>query len=257
MEYYDTYKMINSETAKVVKEPLYPKFQGMFWIFAEALLVAVLALRCIEKGGKASRILAMIGLGFGAVSVLLQLLLVWGAFSYVETTGFFSYSLTAMGKFTSFTTVTMIAAIAGALVLRIKVNEKVVNLLRNVAVFSGIGIWLITTIMIFSGDLGELSKILNLEGVFSACFMTGWITALVMSKISRNDQAAKKASLEEIKKEADTKTAAEKEVQVRLEAEKAKAERDAMPPLQDESMAPTVNRDNELKVDAPNDLNNG
>ena len=99
MEYYDAYKILNSETvAEAVKEPLYPKFQGMFWIFAEALLVAVLALRCIEKGGKASRILAMIGLGFGAVSVLLQLLLVWGAFSYMESTGFFSYSLTVMGN---------------------------------------------------------------------------------------------------------------------------------------------------------------
>ena len=45
----------------------------------------------------------------------------------------------------------------------------------------------------------------------------------------------------------------EKEVQQRMAAERAKQERDAMPPLQSEDMAPTVSRDNEVKLDAPKD----
>ncbi len=184
-ELYNTLDVIDAP--EVTVDPFFPKFQGMFWIFAEALLVTVLGLRCIEKGGRASRILAMIGLGFGALSVLLQLLLVWEAFPTIESSGFFSYSLSTMGKITSFTTVTMVASIVGALVVRIKGNDKLVSLLKIVSVFSGFGIWLITTIMIFTTDFEDISKIMNLEGVFSACFMTGWITALVLSKINQKD----------------------------------------------------------------------
>lgn len=242
MDYEDLlYDLDSGVSLKETTTPLYPKFQGMFWIFAEALLIMVLGLRCIEKGNKASRILALIGLGAGAISILLQLLLVWEVFPYMESTGFFSYSLSAMGKITSFATITMIASIVGALVMRIKENEKTVKILKIVAVVSGFGIWLITTIMIFASDLDGISKIMNLEGVFSACFMTGWITALVVSKMNQKDGkeeiAEKKETLikkvvEPVKTEPVVQT---EPIQVEPEPT---PEVEPLPPVQEESGEP-------------------
>ena len=169
-------------------EPLYPKFQGMFWILAEALLITILGFRCLEKGNKVSRILALIGLGFGAVSIILQLLLVFEAFPYMESLGRYSYGLSVMGKITLFTTMTMIAAIAGALVMRIKEGEKMVGFLKMAAVFSGLGVWIIGTIMIFASDFKYAMKIFNLEGVFFACFVVSCITAWVLSRMHQKDK---------------------------------------------------------------------
>lgn len=177
----------SSTSVRAKAEPLYPKFQGMFWILAEALLITILGFRCLEKGNKVSRILALIGLGFGAVSIILQLLLVFEAFPYMESLGRYSYGLSVMGKITSFTTMTMVAAIAGALVMRIKEGEKMVGFLKMAAVFSGLGVWIIGTIMIFASDFKYAMKIFNLEGVFFACFVVSCITAWVLSRMHQKD----------------------------------------------------------------------
>ena len=175
--------------------PMVTKFQAMFWIFAEALLVLLIGLRCLEKGNKASRILALIGLGFGAISLILQLALVWELFPVIESTGFFSYSLTAMGKITSFVSITMVAAICGALIMRIKENDKMVRILKLVSICCGAFLWLVEVIIIFSSDYSSISKIFSIAGVVSSCFIVSWITALIMSRFNRNDEKEGKKEL--------------------------------------------------------------
>lgn len=229
--------------------PMSIKFQLMFWIFAEALLVLLLGLRCIEKGNKVSRILALIGLGCGALSLLLQLGAVWGLFSVVEVTGFFSFGLSAMGKFMSFTTVTMISTICGALIMRIKENENIVKILKWVAFGCGAFLWLVETLIIFSSDFSGLMTLLNITGVAASCFVVSWITALILSKTSNNEQVEKiKAANDEAMKIKMQEMVDEK-VKEKMAAEKKKAEQAALPPLQDDSMPPSVVRDGEVKVE--------
>ncbi|MBQ3320991.1 hypothetical protein IJG71_02585 [Candidatus Saccharibacteria bacterium] len=172
----------------------------MFWVFAGALLIMLLGLRCIEKGNKISRILALIGLGFGVVGLILELALIWELFPLAETAGFYSYNMTVMGKLTVLVMATMIVAIGSALIMRIKESDKLVRILKWVAIGCGCGLWVITVIIIFANDLGNvLSKILGVSGVLMACFMVCWITALIMSRFNRKEEDSKPEV--EVKKE--------------------------------------------------------
>jgi hypothetical protein len=197
----------------------------------------------------------MVGLGFGALGVLFQFLLLWEIFPLLEYNGLASYGMSPLVKITSFVTMTMVASIVGALVMLINENEKMIDLLKIVAVFSCFGIWLIGSILLFSEDYTNITKFLNLEGVFLACFMMSWITALVMSKINSRERSDKEVIKQVVKTQAMVQEMIEDDAKAEIEAEKAKAERDAMPPLQGDSMTPTVNHDNEVKIDTPTDLN--
>lgn len=168
--------------------PLATKFNLMFWVFAEGLLLTLFGLRCIEKGNKASRIMAILGLVVGAVALLLQLGLIWEIVPAVEVRGFFSYNLTVMAKITILATIASFMLVGGALIMRIEENEKNIRLLKMCAVICGAGEWITIAIMIFNADSQSLIKLVGVSGILSACCMVCWITALVLSRFNKNDK---------------------------------------------------------------------
>lgn len=163
--------------------PVYTKFQSMFWVFAAVLIIALLGLRCIEKGNKASKILGMVGLGFGVLGAIFQIILIW--VPALLTSGS-SFGLSIMAKITLTVAITTIVAIGGALIIRIKENEKMVKISKWIAIGSGIGIWLVLMILIFGSGIQGITKVLSLGSVLLSCFVVCLITALVLSHFNRN-----------------------------------------------------------------------
>ncbi len=281
MSNYETYQLINSLDSESTttssfsfSTPMYIKFQAMFWVFAEALIILLLGLRCIEKGNKISKYLAVIGLGFGLCSVILQLAAIWEIIPLLESSGFFSVSLSTMGKITTFVADTTFFAIIGALAMRIKANDKTVSILKLVMACCGLGLWLITVMAIFGLiDSLEAMKIISLGSILLSCFVVSWLSALIISRFNRKDKEGdeiagkdeKEMIIEKVEIKPDEGGFVEAEavesdlagvkVTESEAVEGAKVEREEMPPLQSDDMAPTVKHESELNIESPNNLN--
>lgn len=225
----------------------------MFWIFAGALITAVFGFRCLSKGERTSKILAIIGLISCGVAMLLQLLLVWGIIPFVEASGMMSVGVSAMGKFMFVATTTATAAILCALVAKINENGPLIAPLKYTALVCGICFWLATTLMIFvdaSSFQTLFTKGLPLSGVLLAAFVVTGITAVLMSWFNRKDlideliAANAKVGEDYIGMDEIMKKSAE---------EKAKKEKElaSREPLQDNNMIPTAVHDDEKIIAAP------
>ena len=246
--------------------PISAKFQLMFWSFGGALLGGILGLRCLEKGSRFVHTLALVGLISGAVSLLLQLLMIWGLIPLVESS-LFTINITVLGRLMIATLATAVAAIAVGLVGLIKDDGNSISLLKMVSTVCGIGFWAITIVLLFmdfSAMATSIIKALTMLGVMSSCFVVCSVAALILAWFDKKDKV--EALLENKGSDGNNSQSSvnfgmglsedviEKNVQARLAEEKVKAEREKMPPLQSDEMAPTVSRDNEVKIEQPVDL---
>ena len=240
------------------------RFQATFLIVACALFVSIINFRNIEKGEQGAQLMSIISLAACAIWTILQVLVVWGVIKMFDGDGLFSISITEFGKLISVVSSTMLCMMLAGCVASINENGGSIKPLKITAFISIICVWIIGMILTFkdysSIKIDNLSTLSSLLGLAFLSFVVTGIAAAVISKTNRKDRLDRKMSSETIKEDVNTQAAiqkmVEKEVQARLKAEKEKAEREAMPPLQDGNMAPTVSHDNEIKVDAPNDLNN-
>ena len=175
-------------TTRKYEMPLSMKTGFMFSIFAVLLLVVVFGLRCIEKGNKIAKAMAAIGLMTGVVAAVFQLLAVWQVFSLVESTGLYSSGLSVMGKIMVALSITAIAAIIGALIMRIKDTEKLVKVLKSVAIGCGFGFWLWEMVVVFSGDPNLFNKMLSVAIVLLSCCEVSWVVAFILSRFGRDEK---------------------------------------------------------------------
>lgn len=175
-------------TTRKYEMPLSTKTGLMFSIFAVLLLVVIFGLRCIEKGNKIAKAMATIGLMTGVVAAVFQLLAVWQVFSLVESTGLYSSGLSVMGKIMVALSITTIAAIIGALIMRIKETEKLVKVLKSVAIGCGFGFWLWEMVVVFSGDPNLFNKMLSVAIVLLSCCEVSWAVAFILSRFGRDEK---------------------------------------------------------------------
>ena len=175
-------------TTRKYEMPLSMKTGFMFSIFAVLLLVVIFGLRCIEKGNKIAKAMASIGLMTGVVAAVFQLLAVWQVFSLVESTGLYSTGLSVMGKIMVALSITTIAAIVGALIMRIKETEKLVKVLKSVAIGCGFGFWLWEMVVVFSGDPNLFNKMLSVAIVLLSCCEVSWAVAFILSRFGRDEK---------------------------------------------------------------------
>ena len=206
--------------------------------------------------------------------MILQLAAIWEIIPLLESSGFFSVSLSTMGKITTFVTDTTFFAIIGALVMRIKANDKTVSILKLVMACCGLGLWLITVMAIFGLiDSLETMKIISLGSIFLSCFVVSWLSALILSRFNRRDKEGDEIAgkderemiIEKVEIKPDEGGSIEAEAvesdlagaeMVESETvEGAKVGREEMPPLQSDDMSPTVKHESELNIGSPNNLN--
>ncbi len=232
------------------------KFNLTFWALAGVLISCILAFRCMEKEEGLPKIMAIVGLASCAIGVVLQLAMIWELVGFIESNGMFSIGVTIMGKFMLAAMTTTAAAIGGALVMRIEENGDSITPLKYTALISGICFWLVTIFVIFAdaSNAGTLlTKGLPLSGVMLAAFVVTCISAILLSWFNRRDKIEMAlAHADEIgSKDINTSADFDKIIETSVEERIAKKEAlEAMPPLQDEEMAPVVARDNEIGVDA-------
>lgn len=240
------------------------RFNTMFWIVAGALIVSVLAFRCLEKGEGIAKILAMVGLGACAVAVLLGLLVTWEIIPFVEITGAFTSGVSVMGKLMLVAMTTTFAATGGALVSIIEENGDSIVPLKYTALGCGICFWLVTTLMIFvdaSSSETLYTKGLPLSGVMLSAFVVTCMVALLMSWFNRRDRIdnaianiGKKPiidnSEDNISSNSGLDDIIEKTVEQRIAKEKELA---ARPPLQADDMAPTVSHRGGVRIERRSD----
>ena len=132
--------------------------------------------------------MATIGLMTGVVAAVFQLLAVWQVFSLVESTGLYSSGLSVMGKIMVALSITTIAAIIGALIMRIKETEKLVKVLKSVAIGCGFGFWLWEMVVVFSGDPNLFNKMLSVAIVLLSCCEVSWAVAFILSRFGRDEK---------------------------------------------------------------------
>jgi len=175
----------------VYETPISAKTQQMFWSFAGLLFLVILGTRCIEKGDKRSKILAMIGLGTGAVGFVLQMLLIWQVFSLTEPTGSFSTGISMMGKITLSIMITAVAMMACAVIMRINENEKIVKVTKWIAMGCGLGFWVIELMAIIQNDYNVAGKLVSAGTALLSCCLICWVVAWVLSRFSSKETPTK------------------------------------------------------------------
>ena len=191
-DYDDEWERDIAPTTETLQNPSRPRYempvsvkaQFTFWIFAGLLLLTLLGLRCIEKGNKVSRVIAVTALGVGVVGAVLQMLMAWQVMPVMESTGTFSYSLSVMAKTTIVISLATIMTISCALIMRIRESEMTVEVLKWVAAGCGLMFWILVTIVIFSSDYSAVDKIFSAGVVLLSCCIVSWVTAWIMSRFS-------------------------------------------------------------------------
>ena len=99
--------------------------------------------------------------------------------------------------------------------------------------------------MIFASDFKYAAKIINLEGIFSACFMISWVTAWVLSKMHQKDDRDEAFGGRGIIKEVTESVEAEPAAQVEM----AQVEAVQTEPLQVESTSVEINQMEPLQTE--------
>ena len=244
------------------------RFQLTFLVIAGALFVSILNFRSIEKGNMSAQILSLISLCACALWTVLEMLVVWGLVSLVDSSGLFSYKMNGMGIFVSIISSTMTCMMLAGCVARIEENGGPIKPLKITALSSIMCAWFITVIMTASGsDLSSdfLATAGPLLGLAILAFLVTAIAASVMSRTNRRDKLDKAVASDTIKNNEEAQAAikemVEKEVQSRLAEERAKTEQDVTPPSQPEELASEVPHDNsssdkvEEETNEPNEPN--
>ena len=167
--------------------PLSAKTGLMFWVFAGLLIVVLLGLRCIEKGNKIAKVMAAVGLVIGLISTILQLLAIWQVFPLIESVRLFAFNLSVMGKITIISSFTTVAAILGAMIMRIRESEILVKVLKWVAVGCGLVSWLLAIVVVFSTDFGSMGKVLGISVIMESVGLVAWVVAFIMSRFGRDE----------------------------------------------------------------------
>lgn len=228
------------------------RLMSTFALCALALFIGVNNFSRMEKGEKLVQGFALAGFIANIIWLLLATLFIWEVMPLTEN--YYSSRMTVMSKI-------MVAAIDAAImcffvsnVWSIEETVKPVRPLKITAIVCEIYCGTYAIIV----TLGDIQTTLDsrwnaLAGLAALAFIVMACAASIVSNSGKKkaEKATVKAPQDSPEMQAAIKEMIEKEVQQRLAAEKAETEHDAVPPLQDENMQPTVSRDNEVKLDTP------
>lgn len=225
------------------------RIQLTFLVLAISLFIAINNFIRMEKGEPLTQGFALVSFLTNLISLILTILLIWGVINVINTGAYSYYSSSSSLSATGQVLLIALDLMAGCFwisnVLAIKETVKPVKPLKITALICMAYCTIYSVVvtasnMLFTGDL----KLSSLYALASLAFVLTALVALIVSKTNKKKE--EKATVD-MKNDKEVQSAirdmVEKEVQERLAAEKKKAELDAMPPLQDENMEPTVSHD--------------
>ena len=160
----------------------------------------LLGLRCIEKGNKTAKAMAIVGLITGLFSAILQLLAAWQVFSLTDSDGLSSLGVPLMVRIMLNVTLTTAVAIICAMIMRIRESEMMVKILKWVAIGCGLVSWLLIVVLLFLDDGHLLGKVMGVSSITQSCGLISWIVAFMMSKFGKSEALsnAKPIAVEEV-----------------------------------------------------------
>lgn len=238
------------------------KLMATFALCALVLFIGVNNFSLMEKDGKVVQGFALASLVTNLIWLVLSILFIWEILPFLEMkvdTRYTSYiySLTAMGKLMAVCINAAFMCFLISNVWAIKETVKPVRPLKITALVCELycGFYVIYVILSESSvSISDDMRWYSLAGLAWFAFIVTSIAAAIISRASRKKMekvgaAGNVNSADNTEMQAKIQEMVEKEVQERMAAEKAKAEREAMPPLQSDEMPPSVTRDSEIKVE--------
>ncbi len=238
------------------------KLMATFALCALVLFIGVNNFSLIEKEGKVVQGFALVSLATNLIWLVLSILFIWEILPFLEFevntrySSYSSFSLTAMAKLMTVCVDLAFMCFLISNVWAIKETVKPVKPLKITALVCVSYCGLYAIYMIFSESSISISGDMRwylLDGLAWFAFIITSIAAVIISRA--NKKKMEKSGMTEIATSSDNsemqakiQEMVEKEVRERMAAEKAKAEREAMPPLQSDEMPPSVTRDNEINV---------
>ena len=243
--------------------PMLGRLQGTLLLAAVVLFAGVNNLNRIGHKDAMVRISAWISFATNILWFVLAALFIWEVVPFVEyketSLGIFGGVRTKMYVMTALAKIMMVALSLGVSgffisnVLAIKETVKQVKPLKIMAVICELYNCVFAIVIVLVGYekiTSDWEKWSALSGLAGLAFIVTALAALIISRSNgKKDGAQEKIDSE--KMQATIQEMVEKEVQARMAAEKEKAERENTPPLQSDDMPPSVERDNEIKIDNP------